>query len=544
MANSLEQAFFFQLVQSVAEGRSDFVELVRALQPYLHQLQPMSAEVALQLSTAMHELHGLIEEQEGWRHLLAPYPVPALLVNASGLVLALNPEAGQLDLPRVGSDLAALGLSAPQYQELWQQFRNQPEPRLLSLTHQTKTIMMLASLQPQSGALLLLMLQQSWPPSVDLAMRELFKLSAAETQVLSCLAAGQTPEQMALELGKSKGTIRQQVKQLLAKFGASSQVQLAALASAAANALAPVPVGAQQPRLAEGLQLQQFSRAERTVGWRFFGQPQGEPILMLHGPSFAAGEFDHDRQLARHHGLAVYAIERLGYGRTQVAEQQQELQSQVDDLLALMDLCGLERVTLFSHECALIPALALAQQAPERVKSILSVSAAPPFVRLEQLRQMPEQQGVFILAAKQSRWLAKLLLRLLVLRLQQLGSQSWYQAVFADIDFELAQTQRPELQAGVAAAYAFYTQQQGAGFESDLQLMIQDWQSLVRDCPVPLRLMHGSRNPSTLVSDLTIFQQLKPDLTIELMADAGLTLALSHAERLYQALARQAKGQR
>lgn len=541
-------ASVFELVLAVAEGRSDFVTLVNRLQPYLHQLQPLTPEIALELSTALHELQEWLVSEDERLRLVNQYPVPALLVARSGQVVAQNYAGEQWSGLNNGDDVDRLGVAERQWQSLWQRLLADPEPSLLAVTHgPSSRLVMLASYQPSVEQVLLLALQQHWPAAADLALRELFALAPAESAVLAQLAAGLSAEQMAQRSTKSVGTIRQQIKQVLAKLGASSQIQAAAMASAAANALSAAslgPLADSQLSLATAWQQGELWRQGRRIGWRQFGDPAGRPVLLLHGPSFAAGEFAHDRDWAKAKGLAVYAIERPGYGRTDTLDDAADVVlEQVEDWLALMDDQRLSRVSLLSHECALIPALALAQRVPERVQGIVSVSASPPFVQLAQLQAMPEQQAVFILAAKQARWLARLMLKLLVLRLRRLGPGRWYQAVFAGVADDLAVTQRPELQAGVVAAYDFYTRQQGLGFDIDLQTMIQDWAPLVRDCPVPLLLLHGENNLSTDPALLRIFSELNAQTQVRTYPGAGLTLALAAPEWIYQTVSELARSE-
>lgn len=63
------------------------------------------------------------------------------------------------------------------------------------------------------------------PAALDLAARR-FGLTAAETQVLSALAAGLTPDQIAVLRGTGRETVRAQLRSLFTKTGTHRQTQL------------------------------------------------------------------------------------------------------------------------------------------------------------------------------------------------------------------------------------------------------------------------------------------------------------------------------
>ncbi len=97
---------------------------------------------------------------------------------------------------------------------------------------------------------------------------------------------------------------------------------------------------------------------------------------------------------------------------------------------------------------------------------------------------------------------------------------------------------RPALRSGIIGTYSFYLNQMGAGFEHDLQMMLTDWSHLVAALEVPTVLLHGSRNPTTPPAYPEIFRKLNRGLRIELVEDAGLTVAVSHPHRVYEEITR------
>ncbi|MCH8532099.1 MAG: alpha/beta fold hydrolase [Saccharospirillum sp.] len=541
----LPQGALRALVQDIASRKAEFEQLVALLQPMLVNDEAFDSHIALELSNALHELEFQADSSDALNSLVDRYAPPALVLDDTGRVMASNRALRELRPIEVGSRCDALGLNDSAFVEFKQRLAYQAEATLINLQRnqdesEYRPMLMVGHRDPTQSAYVLVALQQHWPASIERAVAELFRLSPKETEVLAGLACGLTSEQIADQHQRKVTTVRQQTKALLKKMGAANQTQAATLAAAASNAVnrvMPDDASLQLPDQREPLLQGESHREERRIGWRRFGDPNGKKVLTVHGPSFGAGEFEQDRLWAKRCGLDVYAIERPGYGRTDPPHRKDDpLQCQVDDALAVLRQFNVQPESILAHEVGLVPALAISRHLKDSLKHIVGVSCAPPFNAMEQLIDMPAQQGIFILAARKAPWLARLLLRLLVVRLRKLGSERWYQAVFDEVPTDLAVTQRPEFKQGVIATYPFYTRQAGAGFEVDLQVMIQDWGHYVSECDIPLTLLHGKDNPTTPFEYLDIFTELNPKVQIRGFEKNGLTLALSEPEALYRML--------
>ena len=115
----------------------------------------------------------------------------------------------------------------------------------------------------------------------------------------------------------------------------------------------------------------------RTLAWAEYGDPAGVPLLFLHGaPGGRLSAGLHDRRFARQ-GLRVIAPDRPGYGRSDAAPGR-TVRDAADDLLTLLDACGLEQAFVVGGSGGGPHALALAATAPHRVRATgIMVGAAP-----------------------------------------------------------------------------------------------------------------------------------------------------------------------
>lgn len=537
-----------ELVAKVASREADFPDLILALSPLIAVGERLPTDAALQLSLALHDIESQASLEDQLFQLVERNGAPAMAVNHSGQLLAVNPAASSLMSVQLGDNLSQLGVSATDFAACQQRLHQQQAPTLIKLMLPEST----ANPQPLIGivhyhqafrAFVITALQQHWPQAMDRALAEVFALTESERWVLAELARGQSSEQIAATRQRSLGTIRQQIKAILTKLGAQSQVQAASLASAAANAMSQTLVSSDPIPLLptpSPLHADRFRRQQRVVGWRRFGDPKGSKVLLLHGPFFGAGDYPLERQWAQRFGFDVYALERPGYGRTEPALRHQSvLDTTVDDIRQLLAQQQIERVQCVTHELGLLPALAFARAMPQACASILAVSPAPPFQELQQLQAMPTQQRIFIWAAQHNPWLVRLLIRLGMVRLRKLGPNHWYQAVFGEIAADMQVLTASEHQEGVVGSYSLNIQQVGAGFMADLQLILSQWSDLVRQADVPVRLLHGATNQTTQAQFLPIFTRLNPQWQIRIRANQGQTLAVADPKWVYQQLSQQ-----
>jgi pimeloyl-ACP methyl ester carboxylesterase len=107
----------------------------------------------------------------------------------------------------------------------------------------------------------------------------------------------------------------------------------------------------------------------------------GEPVLMLHGlPQHWWQWRDVGPALAGR--FRVICPDARGFGWSQAASPRIERYSMRDDVVAVMDALGLERVRLVAHDMGAVVAAQLAYAHPERVRAMVLLSVPPPFMRL------------------------------------------------------------------------------------------------------------------------------------------------------------------
>lgn len=538
------------LVLSVIQKKADYDALLDFLEPVATRSVNMAPDAAERLMLLFNEVeqHAALNNQ--LHQIISTETAPTLVLSEAGVVLAQNESATAMFAIQEGDPHTRLGLSAQDFEQFQQRIYRHQGPTLLSTRPQSllrhgsalgegPPLVLTATYHAQHRVFLLQSLDCRWPTSVDAALQEVFGLTGSERDILASLAQGMSAEDISTQRCRSLGTVRQQIKSLMQKLEASRQSQVIALGAALANrTTSQLPRHSAAGRFSSSpLELGDFIRGHRRVGWRRYGDPHGHPVLLLHGPFFGAGDFEQDRDLARERGLNVWVPERPGYGRTlPAAHGVDPLDNQVDDALALMDQQGLTRVHLLSHESGLIPALGLATRHPDRFSGLLSVSPSGHFGKDADLSGVPRQQRMLLWAAAHSPWMLRMMIRLVMVQARKLGPERWVSGVFADAPHELAVLYTDSSRQGTLGTYSYNFSQHGAGLELDVQQTTTSWHLMFQTLQQPfLGLMgvHNGTTPPTFVRNLLT---VRPDLELEELPDAGQTLSISHAPLVFDRL--------
>jgi pimeloyl-ACP methyl ester carboxylesterase len=129
----------------------------------------------------------------------------------------------------------------------------------------------------------------------------------------------------------------------------------------------------------------------------------GDPVLFLHGGLVSGDEYAPQRH-ALSQRRTVILPDRRGHGRTPEVDAPFGYQTMADDTIAFMDAIGLQRAHVVGHSDGGILALLLAVQWPDRVASIVPISANTRADAVEpQMRSWLESASVeeFQAAARQ-----------------------------------------------------------------------------------------------------------------------------------------------
>ena len=111
------------------------------------------------------------------------------------------------------------------------------------------------------------------------------------------------------------------------------------------------------------------------VAYRAYGDPNGEPVVLLHAFASQSGSWSHTAEALAQQGFRVIAPDLRGHGRSDWTPTY-SLADFEDDLSDLLDALGLGAINLIGHSLGGHLALKLATHQPERIRRLV-IEAAP-----------------------------------------------------------------------------------------------------------------------------------------------------------------------
>lgn len=451
-----------------------------------------------------------------------------LLIDRAGRLVSQNAAAAARLGLQPGDDLADLAVS-PDLARRFLAGQAAGVPLLLA-DPAGGTILLYGPPAEANGPRLLSEVQRGIDAGIRARLAEAAGLIASESQLLKGLIQGKPIQTIAQELGRTEGTVRQQLKSVMAKMGVNSQQQLISTAYALSlmhrqTRPAAAPQGAVLHRGRHGV-----------VGLHAFGPEDGMPVLMLHGALFGIGALPALREAAVTLGLRVIAPERPGFGHTALPEGACPVAQATRQATEILDALGLPRVVVLAHDIGTRFAADLAAEAPARVAAVVAAPATPPMQTWAQTADMPTRHRVNAWAAQHVPGLMDKIVALGLAQIARKGTEVIPRLVFDGCDFDQAVLRRPGAGAALDEAFALAWAQRGAGFRADMRLTNEDWQATARRIAAPFLCLHGAESRTVSRNAVEALARSLPGGRFRLVEGAGHSLPVSHPALILRAV--------
>jgi pimeloyl-ACP methyl ester carboxylesterase len=270
----------------------------------------------------------------------------------------------------------------------------------------------------------------------------------------------------------------------------------------------------------------------RSIGFADGGDPDGTPVLHLHGTPGSRLTFDFADGPARAVGVRVIAPDRPGIGLSS-AKPAYSLTDVADDIGTLADALELERFGIVAWSGGGPYALAAAARLGDRLSAVAIVAGAGL------LDTRAARKGMS--ALDRAGWLLSMYVPALGAPL--LGSaMRWslkhpanatksFAAKLPRVEMELLAALPPEVEGPILGS-AEAGRQGGRGIVDDYRAISQPWTFAPEDVRVPVHFWHGDDDRYV---PLRVSEELAarvPDARLTVVPGSGHLIALSHAEAI------------
>ena len=241
-----------------------------------------------------------------------------------------------------------------------------------------------------------------WPERWTPLIRDVFDLTPAETEVLQLLAEGHVPARIAELRGASLATVRSQVRAIYEKTGTHNQSEFMRLAQGLGSlefvgreelvGIFPEPAASAPDTFPRPEDRRFLSRpGNRVMAYSDFGDPGGRCCLFMHNEFF--GDVWRPEGVARaaELGLRIVAPARPCYGGSTCPDGRPVRPDTVsDDIVALLDVLGIDRAVPMFQMAGGIVSLDLATRYPERIPALAVVAPVFPIRGGQEEGKLPD----------------------------------------------------------------------------------------------------------------------------------------------------------
>ena len=394
-----------------------------------------------------------------------------------------------------------------------------------------------------------------WNDILGHVLSDVFGLTLAEQGVVRSLVEGRSAKEIATTRGTSEGTVRGQIKSILAKMNARSQSEIIRLVLSLRD-VSTQGSGAPVLRIASpSLVAADWLNAEvwkpfqtltlpdgRRMDYHDMGPVSGAPVLYTHMGYCQVRWIAPMLKLAYQLGLRVICPIRAGYGQSDnISSKADILRSTTQDTLALLDHLGIARLPYVSQGNDLIFAAAFAGEHPDKVTEIIGLSARPYLHGDLHYSGMGKWHRFFLSTAKHSPHLVHFTTKAAIAMARRYGVETIFMNMQASSAADLALVQNPDHAAVMRAngeLVASKTTNAAQAYAMEISVSEAPWDHLLKATrEIPTWFVIGAEDPATDLATIAAYREAYPWIEIEVMRNAGQMLIFQHYDALIPRLA-------
>ncbi len=398
-----------------------------------------------------------------------------------------------------------------------------------------------------------------WQAALGQTLEEVFGLTPAEQGVVRALVEGLDAKSISAERGTSEGTVRGQIKSILAKMNARTQSEVIRLVMSLRDVSQEASQTEEPSRSNPVLVSADWLHAEvwkpfktlvlpdgRRLEYHDMGPITGAPALYSHMGYALVRWHEPMIKLAFSLGLRIICPIRAGYGQSDNIDPKADvLQSTRDDTLHLLDHLGIDRLPYLTQGNDLIFAADLTAHHPEKVTEIIGLCARPCLPGDQHYSGMAKWHRFFLSTAKHAPHLLKFTVRASTVMARRLGPEEMFRQLngSSPADMKLLEDEallsvlkaNAELIVGKSSDVA-------QAYTHEILATEADWTGLMKGCAqTKTWFVNGGQDPATDIATIAEYREVYPWIDIEVMPDAGQMLIYQHYDDLIPKIAAAAK---
>lgn len=380
-----------------------------------------------------------------------------------------------------------------------------------------------------------------WSAKLEAVLEASFRLTPAEMRVVEKLAAGDTPLNIATHFNRSEGTVRNQIKSILAKTEAGGIANLSRIIALIAENTAGAPeLSALRDSSLTDLEVLTLPDG-RALEVRQQGPRDGRPVLFIHGMLFGSELPKSALDELQEHGVRLIAPARPNFGMSDPfpGSPENEADRLVEDLVYVLDRYGVDQTVCLTNIAGAVYGYALASAAPERVTGLVNAASTVPLLRARQFVSMPPTQRLISFLMRFVPEYLPPLLQSGIAQIRAAGELPFLATLYGQGTCDHAVANRPDLVALMERSVHFATDQGYLGAYTDTFHVLRDWSHYVErvsDFGIPSIHIHGHLDPQYMFDDVARFTDRFETLELRGVEGAGQLVLFDRPKPIIQAV--------
>ena len=482
------------------------------------------------------------DEEESLHARLATEIAAAFCVGQSGRIIEFNPAAKDLFGMEPGENINVLLLDRGEKDKLAQAIlaatgktRKASLLRFSATDSERAVIFHIAPISTPTGETVALVRtsELGWPDSLTQLLKEAFKLTLTEVEIVRNLVEGKSLKEISADRDRSLDTVRGQLKSILAKTETRSQTELIrivlSLMEVVGNANQADRTQTKDQASLEPIPFQTMVQpGGRRYDWIEFGDPAGRPCVylpidygLLRWPLTAERE-------AKKRNIRVIAPVRAGFGHSSSMPAKIDYAGETGaDVGRLLDHLGIKKVAMLTLGADFRYALRLANARAGLVTGILACAGTLPILSSTQYERMGKWHRFILANARYAPLVLPFLVKAGFALARRIGKVQFLNSVNADSPSDLKTYADPEVREAMLLGSEICLSDWHIAHEAFARECIDsesDWSPLIRQCVTPVRMLQGDQDPQSPRKTIEELIPEFPNLNISIIEDCGQLL--------------------
>jgi pimeloyl-ACP methyl ester carboxylesterase/DNA-binding CsgD family transcriptional regulator len=383
----------------------------------------------------------------------------------------------------------------------------------------------------------------SWLPDVAFHFQENFGLTPIELRITQAVVTSQSLRDLAEERGRSLGTLRNQLKNLLAKLGLSSQTELTCLYS-----------GYVQLTKNDGHDL--YEHHFRSTPWRRqkifvaadgfeidfseVGPSSGRPILFFHPMILGTSVSEPIRNELNKRNIRLIMPWRPGFAKTSLTPSKNQAPLQFANYCKeLLDKLNVSQVQIVGENTGMIGAMQTAKLLQGRAVGVVGISPVVPLINSRYFKLMAIQQRSLYYIARHVPKLLPLAIRATVAKVDSGFDEEWLTNHFAESPLDLALMQSPQMKALARQGFTLLYMNGIEGSVREFTQTGRKWQALFNDYAGPIHMITGEETGQFNPEILNDLAERYANIKVSSVEQAAYFVAHQKAARVFELIDQQ-----